>query len=511
MVHIWFQLQLTFRASGFPHCNFSLRDLTHWVMGMMRYDLTADIISGSPWVSFGNEARRLFRDRMPGEEYRQKFDKLFTSLINDNSGHDVDFDDWNDTNSKPISEFALATKFATGDPIAVELDDEIADKSIRRGQHWFVSWGSSEPLSKVDAVRSHEKALYLMSNSSFHKLVSASLKQLAGESYPQAGDLVIFPDFLDQIARIDRVLSRPYGNILLAGRCGIGRRSALRVVLHLHHFRVYTLRMGHNYTKHNLSTDLKAACQSAGIDGLPTVLILEDYQLINDIILETINSVVSCGEAPGLISIDDIDSMTSGEGVKLRETAVEAGHIGPLVSFFAKRVHANLHIVILLDSENGENLITQLQANPSLYKCCEVCWLDKWSSGGQFLLPQLLVPTLPKGLHHDTFSRACLAIHTGAPHTRLSSPRRFISLCATYQNLYKWNRSQLESQLVRFKTGLTKLDEAKHHVNQLKMNAAGQERQLREKQAEADKALAGISSAMQVRHLKRCRQSTFLY
>ncbi|KAM7538000.1 hypothetical protein Aperf_G00000070110 [Anoplocephala perfoliata] len=497
MVHIWSQLGSTFGASGFPHCNFSLRDLTHWVMGMMRYDLTAEIVSGNLWASFGNEARRLFRDRMPGEEYRQKFDRLFTSLLNGNSGHDMGFDDWNAINSKPIPDSALAVKFATGDPIAIKLDDEITDKSIRKGQHWFVSWDSPEPVSKVDVVRSHEKALSLMSYSSFHKLVAASLKQLTRESYSQTGDLVIFPDFLDQIARIDRVLSRPYGNILLVGRCGIGRRSALRVVLHLHHFKVYTLRMGQNYTKHNFSTDLKAACQSAGVDGLSTVLLLEDYQLIHDIILETINSVVSCGEAPGLISVDDIEALISSEGVSLREAAAEAGYAGPLVSFFAKRVHANLHVVILLDIDNDESLIARLQANPSLYKYCEVCWLDKWSPGGQFLLPQLLVPTLPEGLHQETFSRACLAIHTCVPHARLSSPRRFTSLCATYRNLYTRNRSQLESQLVRFKTGLTKLDEAKHHVNRLKMNAASQERQLREKQAEADKALAGISSAMQ--------------
>ena len=36
--------------------------------------------------------------------------------------------------------------------------------------------------------------------------------------------LLLFPQVLDHLARIDRVLSQPGGHLLLAGRSGVGRR-----------------------------------------------------------------------------------------------------------------------------------------------------------------------------------------------------------------------------------------------------------------------------------------------
>lgn len=499
MVHIWSQMEQTFRASGFPHCNFSLRDLTHWVIEMMRYNLAPEPISGNMWVSFGYEARRLFRDRMPGNDYRLKFDKLFHGLLNGDSVTDTEFGGWSSGQSKTLSESALAAKFATGDPLAVSLDDEVTEATLKKGQHWFVSWNLSGPHLMKNNTKPCNKMLSLLSYSSLHKLVSSSLKQLSRESYAKAGELVVFPDFLDLVARIDRVLSRPHGNLLLAGRCGIGRRSALRVVVHLHQFQVFTLRVGPNCTKRNFPSDIKSACQSAGVDGVPTILLLEDHHLVQEIILDTLNSILSYGEAPGLISVEDVDSMTSSEGISLREAAAEASHAGTLMSFFAKRIQANLHVVILLDIDDNESLIARLQANPSLYKNCEVSWFDTWSFESQSLLPCLLAPNLVKGSQKDSFSRACLAIHNSVPFPRLASPRRFISMCTICQNLHKHSKNQLELQIMRFRAGLTKLAEARQHVNKLKMDAARQDQQLREKQEEADKALSEISSAMQVR------------
>ena len=464
---------------------------------MVRYDLTPSEIFGNLWVSFGYEARRLFRDRMPGDENRLKFDKLFSDLLRGSSDRETECGDWEIAQSKTLSESALAIKFATNESMTNNLEDKDTETSIMKEQYWFVSWGSSDAILNKDITKRYGDPLNLQSHASLHKLVSSCLYQVSKESYTKANELVVFPDFLDLVARIDRVLSRPRGNLLLAGRCGFGRRSALRVVIHLHQFKVFTLHVGHNYTIRNFSSDLIAACRSAGIDNLPTILLLEEYQLTLDIILETINSIVSCGEAPGLFSVEDIDLLISSKGISLRDAAVEAGHTGTLSSFLAKRIHENLHVVILLDIDDNEHL-AYLQTNPSLYKDCEVSWLDKWSRGGELLLPRLLVPSLPKNLQKDAFLLAFSSIHNAAPNLKLASPRRFISLCTTFKDLYKCKRDQLESQISRFSAGLSSLEEARQLVNKLKMNAAEQERQLREKQAEADKALSEISAAMEV-------------
>ena len=40
---------------------------------------------------------------------------------------------------------------------------------------------------------------------------------------------MLFPDVLQRIARIDNVISEEGGHLLLAGRAGVGRRSALSI------------------------------------------------------------------------------------------------------------------------------------------------------------------------------------------------------------------------------------------------------------------------------------------
>ena len=46
--------------------------------------------------------------------------------------------------------------------------------------------------------------------------------------------LLLFPEALRHIVAMDRVLSRPGGNLLLVGASGVGRRSLLSLACHLH-------------------------------------------------------------------------------------------------------------------------------------------------------------------------------------------------------------------------------------------------------------------------------------
>lgn len=45
-----------------------------------------------------------------------------------------------------------------------------------------------------------------------------------------------------------------------------------------------------------LETVLKSAMQAAGVEGQPSVLLIEDHHVTSDDILETINSLLSAGE-----------------------------------------------------------------------------------------------------------------------------------------------------------------------------------------------------------------------
>ena len=73
-------------------------------------------------------------------------------------------------------------------------------------------------------------------------------------------DYLLFDEVLDNVARIDRVLTQPSGSLVLAGRSGIGRRTALMLVAHMHQVNVFTPKVGRGYSTKNFKNDLKTVC-----------------------------------------------------------------------------------------------------------------------------------------------------------------------------------------------------------------------------------------------------------
>lgn len=87
--------------------------------------------------------------------------------------------------------------------------------------------------------------------------------------------LLLFPQVLDHLVRIDRVLSQPRGHLLLAGRSGVGRRCAATLVSYMLGFNFVTPAVTRDFGVEALKNELKQAIQTAGIEGEPTTLYLE--------------------------------------------------------------------------------------------------------------------------------------------------------------------------------------------------------------------------------------------
>ncbi|KAA3681038.1 dynein heavy chain 2, cytosolic [Paragonimus westermani] len=520
MVQLLSAVQQQFRADEHAHCVFTPHILTAWVAGILRYELHGSV--NTMWAAFGQEARRLFRDRLPGEQARSQFDRMFSGLVYNNLsdvagfGHPTEIESWRMPNitekSGPGgSEIKIILKMATGE---TEYSDEgswlesttfghdVAEGFIHQAG-WFVTWGAAQPVQCGGPMQLNGSPLGFMPSSAVEEVIARGLAQLSREHCPKAVDLVLFPEFVDLICRVDRALSCPGGSLLLAGRCGIGRRSAVNLVAHLHQLKLCHLRVGRDYGIRHFIADTKTACQMAGLDSQPTLLLIEDHQLIEDSFLEIINSLLACGEASGLFTADELETLAStvktnnSISVSLREAAAEAGHRGPLSTFFANRVRTNLHIVIVLDVDNIDQFTARLRSNPSLYKHCCIEWLDGWTRTSMLQLPRLLVPEVSQLAKSDLFSQAFVAVHNSVPQPSLATPRRYLALCSAYARIEKTRRNKLEAQASRLQAGLAKLKEARRRVSQLKKNAAEQGEQLVEKQAAADRALEQISAAMQ--------------
>lgn len=70
-------------------------------------------------------------------------------------------------------------------------------------------------------------------------------------------DLLLFWEVCDFVSRVDRVLSRPGGSLLLAGRSGVGRHTATYLVSHMHGYTLSTPKISRGYTLKHFSNDLK--------------------------------------------------------------------------------------------------------------------------------------------------------------------------------------------------------------------------------------------------------------
>ena len=185
ILDIWEQISRSYTIDHARHYFFTPRDLTNWVYSLVRYQLGTDAAPDffTAWVY---EGRRLFADRMVSPDAKQRVTTLLQATAQQQFHASVDID--------------------------------LVFTSWGNAQENFGSTGACVPV-------------YAMASQDMEETIQQKLIMYEREN-KELG-LVLFPDVLQGIARIDRVLSEPGGHILLAGRSGVGRRSCLTVAAYL--------------------------------------------------------------------------------------------------------------------------------------------------------------------------------------------------------------------------------------------------------------------------------------
>ncbi|CAK8696967.1 unnamed protein product [Clavelina lepadiformis] len=460
MVQIYDQVRKVFLSDDHGHYLFTPRDLTSWCMALIRYDQTSVVGDGrsadsllSVWTY---EACRMFRDRIVGSKSKDRFDSMLSSVL----AHD-----WS-TNA-----------------------------SERMHEGYYVTWGARQEITVDDGLPIHGKSLGLLSPSDLKDVITKAVAAYSRDVREM--DILIFQEVLEYMARVDRILTVPGGSLLLAGRTGVGRRTAVAVCAHMHRMTLFTPKVSRSYGLKQFKLDLKNIMQQAGIEGEKVVLLLEDFQLVHPAFLELINSVLSAGEIPGLYTAEELEPLLA----PLRDQASDAGHRGPLYSYFAKKVMSNLHIALIMDCTH-ENFTINCESNPALYKLCQVQWMDFWDKHSMKQIPEML---LSRQLPADSATNSKQLCHNfvkihqscGTRRQQDATPRRYMTFLRTYQSVFQAKRDDLMGKQGRLQAGLSKLDEATSLVDNLKHKAAEQSALLVQKQSEADNALKDITVAMQ--------------
>ncbi|XP_026049501.1 cytoplasmic dynein 2 heavy chain 1 isoform X1 [Astatotilapia calliptera] len=471
LVQLYEQVKAKFTVDDHSHYVFTPCILTEWVLSLLRYDLTAaqSNVTDSVLEVVAYEARRLFRDRLVSSKDLHTFDNILSSIIRG---------DW--------SSDAL---------------DNMTDG-------FYVTWGASEGavITPGQSLPPHGKQLGRLDSTDLKQVIQKGVVLYSRDN--RELDLLLFWEVCDFVSRVDRVLSRPGGSLLLAGRSGVGRHTATCLVSHMHGYTLFTPKISRGYTLKHFNSDLKTVMQLAGLEGQQVVLLLEDYQFVHPAFLEMVNSLLSSGEVPGLYTPEELEPLLS----SLKDGASQDGFIGPLYNYFSHRIQQNLHIVLIMDSSNP-NFTINCESNPAFYRKCSVQWMEGWSESSMKKIPELLLAKTEQGGEETErekgskrkssggsgqgdLCRLFLMVHESC-REHGATPSKYMAFLHVYTALYSRKQKQLTTRQQHLQAGVSKLNEAKTLVDELKRRAAEQSELLRTKQQEADSALQEITTSMQ--------------
>ncbi|XP_076054654.1 dynein cytoplasmic heavy chain beethoven [Oratosquilla oratoria] len=449
MVHVYQQVRSSFSLDDYSHYLYTPRDLTQWVFGLLRYDIPEDSSLEPLLAAWLYEACRLFRDKLAEEDDVTKFNHIVLSCLHSDWGVD-----------------------------------------LRKYLHnYYVTAGATAERQAAPGAPppSQGHALGEIAADDWAKVVAKAINQYSHEK--QELDILIFTEVLETMSRVERVLTTPGGSLLLAGRAGVGRRTAVSVMACFHGIKIVSPSMHLGYDIKNFRNDLKQIMQTTGVEGEQVLLLLEDHHLVSNSFLEIVNSLLMAGEVPGLYTSEELDPMLA----HIRDEAAHEGFRGSQYAYFAKRVSRNLHVALVLDCSNAEFTV-RCESNPALFKQCTVLWMEEWSRDTMTSVPDLLLTENEKG-NSGEFSSYFLAIHESLP-SALATPRSYMTLLKAYRSIYTNKKEGVITRQQHLQAGVAKLNEAREVVSKLKVDAAEQEKVLAEKQGEANKALDLITKTM---------------
>ncbi|TMS07235.1 Cytoplasmic dynein 2 heavy chain 1 [Larimichthys crocea] len=461
LVQLYEQVKAKFTVDDHSHYLFTPCILTEWVLSLLRYDLTAaqSNVTDSVLEVVAYEARRLFRDRLVASKDLHTFDNILSSII---------CGDW--------SSDAL---------------DNMTDG-------FYVTWGASEGavMAPGQSLPPHGKQLGRLDLADLKQVIQKGVVLYSRDN--RELDLLLFWEVCDFVSRVDRVLSRPGGSLLLAGCSGVGRHTATCLVSHMHGYTLFTPKITRGYTLKNFSNDLKSVMQLAGLEGQQVVLLLEDYQFVHPAFLEMVNSLLSSGEVPGLYTPEELEPLLS----SLKDSASQDGFTGPLYNYFSYRIQQNLHIVLIMDCSNS-NFTINCESNPAFYRKCSVQWMEGWSESSMKMIPELLLAKTEGGGDMNEREKATKGKNSGSAQGDLcrlflmvhesckehgATPSQYMAFLHVYTALY----SRKQSQLTTRQQHLQNASDQKTEMEKIKGKMAQEVSKIEERKAKIDDELKEV-------------------
>ena len=450
-VNIFFQVQQSFKVDENRHYIFTPRDLSNWLISLLRYEAKAKNDLIEVW---SYECIRVFRDKLISSEHKKAFDRLLAS---------------------ELQKFKVNIISKLPDSIYTSLDSSYS--SILTGNSMLIKIEKEEYIEKL----SKGKLVYERDNCDLY--------------------LSYFDEMLTSMKVIDRLLSRPNTNLLLIGSAGIGRKKTTRIIANMRGIEVLSLNLTKDYSIKEFKKDIKQVYQYTGVEGKNTILLLEEHHFVKPVFLEYINSLLCSGEIPGFLNNEEQEVFLG----NLTSEYKEQLEYKTIYEYFVSKIRKYLKIIVILDFDIYNQYIS---TNPALVTKCQVVWFDHFSNDSlKKLCKEEFEATFENVVDEKTSNKLInyiLSLFAIARDSNIiSTQSKFIEFILNFKNLIKAKSSNTSNQSLHLQSGLDKLVDAEKFVEELTEKSNNQKEQIAIKQADANQALTTITQIMQNSASKR--------
>ncbi|XP_057583181.1 dynein axonemal heavy chain 14 [Hippopotamus amphibius kiboko] len=410
------------------HYMFNLRDIFKLLLGLLQADKFVVNSKETAALFFVHEATRVFHDRL----FEQAEKVLFYQFL-----------------SKELENYFQ---------IHWTKEKLMNDSTI------FVDF--------LDVNKSHRKKTYRNTND-YNKLAEVLNEfqmKLNSASLEISHSMVFFKEAIEHIARATRILRQSGSHMLMIGIDGCGKETCATLACYLTEYKIYRVPLSHNYAYMEFKEDFKKVFIQTGLEGTPTVLIVTNLNLDQELFLEDLNSIVNLGKIPDWFENEELDSIA----LRIRTLAEQSGYVDDrqaLLSFFQKRIYKNLHILMTM-SPTRPNFHQNCRLYPSLISSCTIDWYEKWPEeallivANSFLrekvdfenrenLKEKLVPTCVQ-IHQSVDDLSTKYFKKTRRHYYIT-PSNYLRFMDTFAHFLKSREKEMQKKRNRFYTGLSKI------------------------------------------------------
>jgi dynein heavy chain len=447
------------------HYTFNLRDLSKVFQGVLMGDPNTLKDKEGFVKLWAHECMRVFSDRLVDESDRSRFSSILVQ--------------------------------ATKDCFNIDYQKIRGERDVL-----FGNFGDSKSVTRPYVEMADRVSLKATVESYLDDFNSMTNKPMS---------LVLFESAIEHIARISRIVNQPYGNALLVGVGGSGRKSLTKLGVYIADFDLFTIEITKSYGVPDWREDIKKVMNKAGVVNKPIVFLMDDTQIVKEAFLEDINGILNTGEVANLFNSDEMAQIQESLSKACQEAGVNAASPVEVYNFFINRVRSNLHMVICL-SPIGEAFRTRLRMFPSLVNCCTIDWFSEWPeealrSVANFFFVSIDLDDRVKAGVVD----ACVDMQQRVRQLSVKyvqemsrnyyvTPTSYLELINTFKNLLSVQRKDVAEAKARYDNGLAKLKETSDQVNDMQVYLEDLQPKLAQATIETDQLLVVITADRKVAH-----------